>query len=136
MMMMATVAKRGVLLQPHLIKNIDGKSIVIADISKRSKIKLRDDVWQVVLEGLSQTITDAGGTAHILNEINGVQIWGKTGTAQAGRDKENHAWFAGFVKSPKGNYAFCFFLEHGGSSANTVVLTKEFLTQMQSLNLI
>jgi len=88
-----------------------------------------------VQAGLRLTIDDPEGTAHLLGELKGMSISGKTGTAQAGK-KGDHAWFAGYVRSPKNNLAFCVFLEHGGSSTNAVILTHDLLMRMQSFGVI
>ncbi len=134
--MMAAVANDGVMLKPRLAKVLDGKRVPEIDFLKRPIIRLRDSSWRIVQKGLREVVTDPEGTANILNDLPGIKVWGKTGTAQAGGSRPNHAWFAGYARSPKNNIAFCVFLEYGGSSANSVALTKELLAHMQSLNTI
>jgi len=59
-------------------------------------------------------------------------VAGKTGTAQTSGEKEDHAWFVGFVQSTKKNIAFCVFLEHGGSSQNACLVSKKLLLRMKN----
>lgn len=134
--MMAAVANDGILLRPRVVKAVDGKDLPVADIARLPVVRLKDETWRIVQRGLRSVITDEGGTAHTLNELGGMTIFGKTGTAQAGGAKAHHAWFAGYVRSAKNNLAFCVFLENGGSSANAVAVTKQLLGRMQEKGII
>jgi cell division protein FtsI/penicillin-binding protein 2 len=58
-------------------------------------------------------------------------VAGKTGTAQASGTKDDHAWFVGYVHSAKKNIAFCVFLEHGGSSQNACLVSRQLLLNMK-----
>jgi len=49
--------------------------------------------------------------------ISGFDIRAKTGTAQI-RDRESHAWYAGYIANPDFPYAFVVMVEHGGSGAS------------------
>jgi len=129
--MMAVVANDGIILRPRVLKAVEGKVLPNPDLSRRPLIRLRDSTWRVVQKGMRMAIEDEEGTAHLLAAVKGVTIWGKTGTAQAG-SKGNHAWFAGYVRSPKSNLAFCVFLEHGGASTNAVMITRGLFERMQS----
>ncbi len=134
--MMAAVANNGLMLKPRIAKVLDQTEVPAPDLNRLPMIRLRDEAWRDVQKGLRSVVTDEEGTGHELSALSGMTIWGKTGTAQAGTNKPNHAWFAGYAQSPKNNIAFCVFLEHGGSSANAVAITKELLTRMQALNII
>jgi peptidoglycan glycosyltransferase len=81
------------------------------------------------------TITDYAGTAHELDN-NELFIAGKTGTAQSSSNKEHHAWFVGYAKGKNKNIAFCFFLEHGGSSHNAVAIARKLLLRLSEAGLI
>ena len=57
-----------------------------------------------------------------------LNVCAKTGTAQVGEGKENHAWFVGFILDEAHPYAFVVLVENGGSGltaagsiANTVL---------------
>ncbi len=133
--LMGAMATEGILFKPHVVRAIDGVDLPAVHLERLPLVRLKENVWHVVEQGMRMTVTDPEGTANILNDIPNMVISGKTGTAQAGL-QGNHAWFAGYVTSNKGRYAFCVFLEHGGSSANTVLLTKELLLYMQQIQLI
>ena len=132
----AAVANDGVILRPHVIKAMDYKDLQQPDISKLPIIRLHDETWRLIQQGMRSVITDHEGTAHLLNDLGGMSVFGKTGTAQAGGNKSNHAWFVGYLRSPKFNLAFCVFLENGGSSANAVEITHQLLSRMQLQGII
>ena len=134
--MMAAVANNGIVLKPRVIKALASEELPVLDLSKRPRIRLKDNSWNAVKKGMRMVVEDTEGTGYLLSTIKNVDIWAKTGTAQAGRNQLNHAWFAGYLRSAKNNLAFCVFLEHGGSSANAVAITKELLQYMQNINVI
>ena len=60
--------------------------------------------------------------------FSGLDISGKTGTAEVGKGQANHGWFVGFLNDEEHPYAFVVLVEHGGSGlgaagavANTVL---------------
>jgi penicillin-binding protein 2 len=131
--MMSIVANRGKIVQPHLIQSIGdhpaGKDSPVGQISLGKK------TYDVIEEGLEQVVDDPSGTANGL-AIAGLETRGKTGTAQAGKGRDDHAWFVGYTRSANKNIVYCIFLENGGSSHNAVVLTRELLLRMQGLGII
>ncbi|MEI7997915.1 MAG: penicillin-binding protein 2 [Candidatus Omnitrophota bacterium] len=134
--MMAAVANDGIIFRPRIVKSVDHSELPNTDISRLPVVRLHDSTWRIVQEGLRSVVTDKEGTAHELNDLAGMTIYGKTGTAQAGGNKANHAWFVGYVRSSKNNLAFSVFLENGGSSANAVAIARQLLIQMQSQGIL
>ena len=134
--MMAAVANNGVILRPRVVKQVGGDEIPVMDFSKRPLIRLRDQTWAVVQEGLREVVEDPQGTGHDIKAVPGLNIYGKTGTAQSTRGKPNHAWFVGYTRSSKISIAFCVFLENGGSSENSVRIARDLLLKLQSLQII
>jgi peptidoglycan glycosyltransferase len=51
-------------------------------------------------------------------QIPGVQVAGKTGTAQTGTDQAPHAWFTAFAPADNPKVAVAVLIEHGGSLGN------------------
>lgn len=131
--LMASVARSGWVVQPHVIKSI-GDTPVDKFIDEQ-KFKIDEDILETARKGLRGAVADEAGTAHV-TDLSDLFIAGKTGTAQTSGGKKTHAWFAGYAKGPARNIAFCVLLEHGGSSYNAVVLTRELLLRMKERNLI
>ena len=131
--MMSTVARNGQEVQPHLLKGINHEDIV--NVATPRTIPIDPSIFKILQEGFRSVVEDSTGTAHVLN-IEGLDVSGKTGTAQTAANKDSHAWFVGYNNQGKTKIVFCVFLEYGGSSYNAVVLAKELLTQMQALEIL
>ncbi len=71
----------------------------------------------VIDKGLQQAVADEQGTAHATVDLAGVTIAGKTGTAQIGRDRPDHAWFVGYAPAENPQIAFAIALEYSGDGA-------------------
>jgi len=129
--LMSVFANGGEIVFPHI-----GLSIEQTEIPQRGNITLgaANENIDIVKKGLRKTVSDAGGTAHILHEL-GLQMSGKTGTAQTGR-KKSHGWFAGFFPYKRSQYTICVFLEHGESSSHAVEIVYDFLKQIKENDLL
>jgi len=49
----------------------------------------------------------------------GLDIYGKTGTAQVDSSNTSNSWFVGFIKDEEHPYAFVVYAEGGGSGVRT-----------------
>ncbi len=131
--MMLKVARNGEGITPHVLRHIGDTSTVEFQPSQELRVSLA--TFEVVKAGMKAAVGDYAGTAHLIS-MKDLTVYGKTGTAQAGRRKLSHAWFAGFCPSPKRRISFCVFLEHGGSSYNAVRVTKILFTRLKNKGLL
>ena len=131
--MMATVALNGREVQPHLIKRI-GDQKIVGDLAVR-QLPIPPEVFKEVKEGLRRVVHGTIGTARNL-DMPGLEISGKTGTAQSVSNKNNHAWFAGFETTSRPRMAFCVFLEYGGSSHHSAAMAREMFEEMKKTEII
>jgi len=131
--MMAAVATRGKIFEPHVLKQIEGEAIVATPAVR--VLHLDDQVMDLVREGMRSTVVSSHGTARILN-LAGFEIYGKTGTAQTVRGKDTHAWFAGYNLQGERRIAFCVFLEYGGSSYYAVRATRDLLNALRKKKIL
>jgi membrane peptidoglycan carboxypeptidase len=134
-MIYSTVANGGVSYYPRLIKDVvdaDGKSLLGDDgqpvIPRDPKVRgdLRNDFTAQQIElarrGLWQVVNEPGGTGSKAR-VPGVEVAGKTGTAQAMLDgkKDNVAWFSCFAPYNNPKYTVIAMVQgsegHGGSVA-------------------
>ncbi len=122
--MMAIVENEGRFIDPYVTLSVGGVDAARPQMPRR--VALRPEAWVAVKHGLRAVVTMETGTAHALQRP-GLQIYGKTGTAQAGPGKEDHAWFAGAVQGAGRGFVFVVFLEHGGSSNNAVLAAQNML---------
>ena len=130
--MISIFVNGGKLVQPHLIKSIDNKQI---NIGKNKIVRLNNkDILKNISSYLYDVIGDKEGTAHVA-EIEGLRMYGKTGTAQVSGD-DSHGWLIGYVGKEKPKYAFCVLVENCGSSQVACLVAKEILEEMYNEYLI
>src|SRR5436190_6372803 len=133
-MVYATVANGGVSYYPKLVQSVtdfDGKPLLnekgVPVVNPAPKVRrdLRFDFKREQIElarrGLWKVVNEDGGTGGKAR-LSGVQVAGKTGTAQAMTEgkKDTIAWFACFAPYDEPKYAIAVMVqggEHGGSVA-------------------
>jgi penicillin-binding protein 2 len=128
--MMAVIANEGRFVTPHVIRTVGGAEACAACHASPRYMPLRKDAWAALERSLQAAVRMETGTAHVL-DLEGMDTYGKTGTAQAGGERADHAWFAGVTKTAKRRIAYCALLEHGGSSANACLMVKEILLKLK-----
>lgn len=103
---------RGGWLPPTLVAEPDATAPQPEPLAEPAVTDLRTALRSVVTEG----------TASALAGVPGGEVYGKTGTAEAGEIE--HAWFVGW----QGDLAFAIFVEDGGGGSSTAVpLADRFL---------
>lgn len=108
----ATIANRGYYIIPHVVKEISD-SVIDPVYSKKHHPSIRKDYYRIVAEGMRMAVI--GGTCRGAN-IPGIEVAGKTGTAQNphGRD---HSAFIGFAPYDKPKIAVAVYVENAGFGA-------------------
>ncbi len=115
----ATIANRGTLFQPSLVREIEHVAMKKREKvpHKSTKLPIDDWVFDVIHRGMYKVVNEGGGTAT--NAIvPGIKVCGKTGTAQnnqkGGRD---HSWFVCFAPMEKPEIAIVVLVENAGFGA-------------------
>ena len=111
--MMAAIANGGMRVVPHVRRDAFQPPRLIEGIDSNSNRSLA-----VVRQALEQVVSDARGTGHEHVFLREIEIAGKTGTAQSGSPRGDHAWFAGYVPAQKPRFAIAVVLEHAGSGGH------------------
>lgn len=108
----ATIANRGWFYTPHVVKEIADSTI---DVKYREKHRphIRKEHYEAVAEGMRMAVL--GGTCRLAN-LPGIEVCGKTGTAQNphGRD---HSAFMGFAPYHNPKIAIAVYVENAGFGA-------------------
>jgi penicillin-binding protein 2 len=100
----------------------------------RSIEGLHPSTLAALRRGLEQVVADSAGTGHRTVYCESVAIAGKTGTAETGGGRGDHAWFAGYAPAEAPRVAFVVALEHGGSGDEAAgPIAKRLVQKMQSL---
>ena len=113
----ATIANRGYYYIPHLIK--DSKEVKIDPKYKEKQYTLVDTVhFQKVVGGMYRAVNSgygSGGTASVA-AVDGLDICGKTGTAQNPRGADNSVFIC-FAPKDNPKIAVAAYVEHGSFGA-------------------
>lgn len=108
----ATIANRGWFVTPHIVKAIQD-TLMPTELLERRRPTIDEHWYADVAEGMRMAVT--GGTCRRA-AIPGVDVAGKTGTAQNphGRD---HSAFMGFAPYDDPKIAVAVYVENGGFGA-------------------
>jgi penicillin-binding protein 2 len=113
----ATIANRGYYYIPHIVKASEG--VEIEDRFYEKQYTMVDTVhFPKVVKGMWRAVNSgfgSGGTASIA-AVDGLDICGKTGTAQNPRGKD-HSVFICFAPKDDPKIAVAAFIENGGFGA-------------------
>lgn len=147
--MMAAIANGGRLVTPHLVSRLglpelsNGQTTADletltdtpVDVAAPQPIRgLHEPTLRAIREGLVRVVSDPQGTAHGSVRLDSVSIAGKTGTAETGSGRAEHAWFAGYVPADNPKLAFVVVIEHAGNASETAgPVAKRLVLHLQRL---
>lgn len=118
-MVTAAVANGGTAYYPRMIDKVvaqDGNVIVQEPAKVRANLITEGGITPEQMEkvrlGMKKVVNEGGGTAGKAR-IKGMEVAGKTGTAQFWRSgiKDNHTWFISFAPYDKPKYAVCVLVQ-------------------------
>ncbi len=108
----ATIANRGYFITPHVVKEIQDAPLDTLYTNRRyPTVEKRH--YDVVAEGMRAAVM--GGTCRAA-AIPGIEVCGKTGTAENPHGKD-HSAFIGFAPYKKPKVAVCVYVQNGGFGA-------------------
>lgn len=112
----------GWVFQPHFLKRIISEEKVTSYRPEAlRRLPFSSETLKILNKTLIKTVGDPSGTGH-LAQIQGLQVGGKTGTAQNPHGK-GHAWFVGFAPAENPRILVTVLIEnagHGGDVAAPV----------------
>jgi len=130
---MSVIATNGQFHQVRLIKQIQSldNSVVAAYPDRmRDQLPMTPEIIETLRKAMVAVTEGGNGTAHRA-QVKGMEVAGKTGTAQWGPTgkQKTAAWFAGFLPAKEPQYAFAALYEgapnddsvHGGSHAAPLI---------------
>ena len=108
----ATIANRGWFITPHAVKEIQD-TVMPDGLLERRRPTIDEKWYHEVAEGMRMAVT--GGTCRRA-AIPGIDVAGKTGTAQNPHGKD-HSAFMGFAPYDDPKIAVAVYVENGGFGA-------------------
>lgn len=112
-MLSAGVANRGIVMKPYLVKSVLSSDLSVIERSEPEELSqaVSSDVASQLTEMMQAVVEDGSGKPA---QIDGVEVAGKTGTAETDRVQRAHAWFTGFAPANDPKIAVAVVVENGG----------------------
>ncbi len=122
-----TIANRGVMVEPKLLLKVG--STEQRSIFSSGRTVLDPAVAQRIKQMMKQAVDEGTGTTA---RISGVNVYGKTGTAEYYEDGEvrNHSWFVGFMDENRPYVVSVIFEGAGFGSKYAAPMTKTVFQYM------
>ena len=129
---MAIIANGGRFYQTRIVRQVqapDQRILTAYEEREKRSLDVSADTMAEVRQGMIDVVNGSNGTGHSA-QVDGVEVAGKTGTAQWGpKNKERTAaWFSGFLPADQPRYAFAAVYEgevgskvHGGTVAAPMI---------------
>jgi len=118
----SALAHGGEIIKPRIIDRIEDPitgQIETTKVETVGNIPTKEENIEFVNRALLDVVESGGGTGHQAN-IAGIDVAGKTGTAQVVSEQNNkveiedHAWFAAFAPFEQPEICVVVLIEHGG----------------------
>lgn len=148
----SSIANGGNVVKPTIVKSIlnsDGSEVSRDEITQYTNEKLgysdtddgitiSQESVNVAKEGMRMAASEVGGTAYNIFKGFNQEVAGKTGSAEAGKDKNGNdlvnAWFVCFAPYEKPEVAVVVMIENGGHGNYAAEVARDVLTQYFGMN--
>lgn len=108
----AIIANRGYYYIPHVVKHIDGRDSLDSRFYEKHYAMIDREHYEPIIDGMWGTVHREIGTAGVAY-VKGLDICGKTGTAQNPHGKD-HSTFLAFAPKDNPQIAISVYVENGG----------------------
>ena len=114
-MMTSTIANGGKVIKPYLVKKVTNSLGVTVSGGSGAVLSraIREETARKVTEYMTSTVKN--GTASRAG-VWGMDVAGKTGTAENEKEGKEHAWFVGFAPADNPQIAVAVVLEYSGGT--------------------
>ena len=116
----AALANRGSVYNLTLLDRVesaDGTLIEENEADLYNQVEIADSSWDAVQQGM-MLVADDTTSLNALSDL-GLDVAGKTGTAQQSRSHPNHALFVGYAPADNPEIAVAVRIANGYTSSNT-----------------
>jgi peptidoglycan glycosyltransferase len=117
-MVTAAIANNGVLMKPYLVEEIRDSDLV-GVLERTEPQEESEAISPATAQELSRMMVDVveNGTGSAA-QMPGIQVGGKTGTAQRGEEQSNIAWFTSFAPADNPQVAVAVVIEEAPGVGN------------------
>jgi len=136
----ATIATKGIINRPHVVKAIYNKrtnSFDEMEVESR-ELPIKKEIFNLIHQGMYDVVNVGGGTATNAR-LTDYKLCGKTGTAQNAHGQD-HSWFVSFAPMENPKIAICVLAENAGFGATVAApiaskLTKLYLDKLKNASM-
>jgi penicillin-binding protein A len=119
-MISAGIANKGTVMRPYLVKDTRNADLEIIDETQPQQLSqaISPEVAAALTRMMVTVVNSGTGTAA---KIPGIEVAGKTGTAENEKGKPPHAWFTAFAPANDPKIAIAVVVEDGGDMGSEAV---------------
>ena len=107
------------------IKDVNGKTVLNNKASVYNKIDFRDSTWNSIHTGMRTVVNGSHSSIKKIYKDLGVDVAGKTGTAQQVKSRPNHGLFVSYAPYDKPEIAVTCVIPFGYASFNAADLAHQ-----------
>lgn len=120
------------------INSFVSEKLGLANDNNIENISINPDYLKAVKEGMKSVTNDSSGTAYVRFKDFNIEVGGKTGSAEAGKDKDNNdlvnAWFSAFAPYDDPEIAVVVMVENGGHGNYTAEAVRNIMAEYFGMN--
>jgi peptidoglycan glycosyltransferase len=116
-MVSAGIANKGIVMKPYLVKDTRSSNLDVIDQTQPEQLSqaITPEVAAALTRMMVTVVQSGTGTPA---QIPGIQVAGKTGTAQHVKGGNPHAWFTAFAPASDPQIAVAVVVEDGGNAGS------------------
>jgi len=116
-MVSAAIANHGVVMRPYLVQDVLGANLdsIESHQPEQLSVAVSNDTASILTRMLVSVVDNGTGKPA---KIDGIEVAGKTGTAQQGNGQAPHAWFTSFAPANDPKVAVAVVVEDGGNAGS------------------
>lgn len=113
LILMGAIANGGTPIMPYIVSGVETPSGIMKQrgSAQEGRTYLSSEVANELSDLMRSNVVNSYGDGNFPD----MELCAKTGTAEVGGDKEDHAWFVGFSRNEETPLAFVVVVENGGS---------------------
>ncbi len=109
---MGAIANEGESVKPYFVKKVtDAKGRTVREASVSDTTFMSEENARILTKMMRNNVKQNYGDSR----FSGLDVCGKTGTAEVGDNSTPHSWFVGFCDNPNTPYAFTIIVENAGA---------------------
>lgn len=129
----AALTNGGTILEPRVVRQVQApgqEPVALANPREQHQVEISEETRQALLQDLNRVVTTGTASTAFADFGPGLdQVGGKTGTGQAGRNKDNHAWFAAVAPIDDPQYVVVVLIDEGGAGSRVAAPVARHIMQ-------